>query len=91
LGRLLVLAIAIYRLVIPERWRRRCLFRVSCSRHVEQAARQRGLVAGLAALLSRMRRCKPGYRLSTKGGDLHLILADGSQAVSSQNLWTPEG
>ena len=82
--RLLLFAIAAYRFLIPERLRRRCLFRVSCSRYVEETLRSDGLIAGLRALAGRARRCRPGYRLGADGERLHIVLADGSHAAEAE-------
>ncbi len=53
--------IHIYRYFIPEDKRRRCLFRESCSHHVERIARERGGIAAIKAFLARARHCRPGY------------------------------
>lgn len=61
------------------RYRRTCLFRLSCSRHVFATAKSAGLLAGLAALRSRFRACRPGYRIEQgASGEFAMRLADGS-------------
>jgi len=40
---------------------RRCLFDVSCSRHVEATLEADGLRAAWHAMRTRMARCRPGY------------------------------
>ncbi|MBW3570403.1 MAG: membrane protein insertion efficiency factor YidD [Gemmatimonadetes bacterium] len=50
-----------YRRVRPAWVGRRCVFDPSCSRYAELALRKRGLVRGLAAVLLRLHRCKPGH------------------------------
>ena len=48
-------------LAAPVRARRRCLFAVSCSHHVEAALRAAGLRAAWQALHTRLTQCRPGY------------------------------
>ena len=58
---LLIRAIHIYRRLIPSAWKRCCLFRESCSLHVERMARDEGAWAALVALWRRGKACRPGY------------------------------
>jgi|ERR1035437_4482777 putative component of membrane protein insertase Oxa1/YidC/SpoIIIJ protein YidD len=58
---LLIRAIHIYRQLMSETKRRHCLFRQSCSHHVEFVARDKGTWAALGALRARVRACRPGY------------------------------
>ncbi|MDZ7268367.1 MAG: membrane protein insertion efficiency factor YidD [candidate division KSB1 bacterium] len=57
----IILWIQLYRNFVPEGKRRRCLFRESCSHHVERIARERGSFAAITAFLARARHCRPGY------------------------------
>lgn len=43
---LLIWAVRIYRMVVPPQRRRSCLFRESCSRHVERIAVEQGAGEG---------------------------------------------
>lgn len=74
----LLLAIRLYWAVWPERYRRGCLFRESCSRHVYRVTCAQGLRQGARALLSRYRTCRPGYAIVAAHGHRWLSLADGS-------------
>lgn len=57
-----VLALRAYRrLAAPVRARRRCLFAVSCSHHVESVLRTNGLRPAWRALRDRLAQCRPGY------------------------------
>jgi uncharacterized protein len=69
---LLLAVIQLYWRVWPRRWRRRCLFRESCSRYVYRITRREGFVAGVAALRGRVRACRPGYtaHFSERGVEL---------------------
>jgi putative component of membrane protein insertase Oxa1/YidC/SpoIIIJ protein YidD len=51
---------------------RRCLFRVSCSRHVEAVLVADGLAAGWRAFRRRAAACRPGYEF---------LFGDGGPAV----------
>lgn len=74
----LLAAIRLYWAIWPERFRRGCLFRESCSRHVYRITRQQGLRCGVRALVARYRACRPGYAIVAAYGQRWLSLADGS-------------
>jgi putative component of membrane protein insertase Oxa1/YidC/SpoIIIJ protein YidD len=75
---LLLAAIRAYWTVWPRHLNRRCLYRETCSQHVYRMAREGGVAAGLLAFTSRVRKCRPGYAVSTVETRLGLILRDGS-------------
>jgi putative component of membrane protein insertase Oxa1/YidC/SpoIIIJ protein YidD len=75
---LLRLAIRAYWIAWPARWRRACLYRESCSQHVHRVAGEEGFAAGVRALRSRIRGCRPGYGIVRCDGRTWLALADGS-------------
>lgn len=52
--------IRLYWLVVPERKRRECIFRQSCSQHVYQALKSEGMKSGIKAFIFRYRNCRPG-------------------------------
>ena len=74
----LLLAIRLYWASWPERYRRRCLYRESCSRHVYRVTREQGLRSGMRALAARYRTCRPGYAIVAAYDRQWLSLADGS-------------
>jgi hypothetical protein len=76
----------------PERLRRSCLFRETCSRHVYRVTASSGILCGLEALGRRIRQCRQGYRVETLAGHLVLRLRDGSflsESELSSNLLHP--
>jgi len=75
---MLLAAIRLYWAAWPERFRRGCLFRESCSRHVYRITRQQGPRCGVRALLARYRTCRPGYAIVAAHGQRWLSLVDGS-------------
>lgn len=98
---LLLLGIRLYWKLWPERFRRLCLFRESCSRYVYRVTARSGVPAGLAALWERARKCRGGYHVETCEGKLIVQLADGSILSESEaapslllpycRLLSPEG
>lgn len=81
---LLLLGIRLYWRLWPERLRRSCLFRESCSRYVYRVTASAGASAGFAALWERARRCRGGYSAETLAGDLVVRLVDGSVLSESE-------
>lgn len=68
MARVLIALIKLYRIVAtPLRGRSRCLFAVSCSRHVENVVREKGVRAGIAAAGERFAACRPGYSFRIDG------------------------
>ena len=78
---LLIWAVRIFRRVVPPQRRRSCLFRESCSRHVERIAVEQGAVAALGAAWRRFRACRPGYsfEVDAQTTDWELVCVDGSR------------
>jgi putative component of membrane protein insertase Oxa1/YidC/SpoIIIJ protein YidD len=81
---LVFLAIRIYWLLIPSRWRRTCIFRQSCSQYVYHMTAQHGLLAGWRAFVQRWRTCRPHYHLERHDGNICIRLADGSLANAQE-------
>lgn len=76
---LIVLAIRFYQ-KLPDRHKRRCIFRDTCSRHVQRVTETHGVAAGLRAYQARMRVCRPvaSLELDEEGTPSVALLADGS-------------
>jgi len=72
------MVIRAYWLVWPQRRRRRCIYRETCSKYVFRMTENFGLRAGLKALWQRYRSCRPGYEICTAGGSIHVKLVDGT-------------
>ena len=53
----LLFLIRLYWQVVPEKKRNRCLYKVSCSRHVYDVTLRKGIVDGVKALMMRVRTC----------------------------------
>lgn len=81
---LITLPIAVYWLLWPSRWRRRCLFHESCSRHVFRVTNDEGFIPGLVALRRRVRQCRNGYHVVLSRTGPAFMLADGSHLAEAQ-------
>lgn len=77
--RLLIGAIWLYRR-LPDRFKRNCLFKESCSSLVARVAFESGLRAGLKAMKTRVSQCRPGYTVYFNHPirEWQVSLADGS-------------
>jgi putative component of membrane protein insertase Oxa1/YidC/SpoIIIJ protein YidD len=51
--------------IIPQKRRRRCIFKQTCSKYVYQTTKEKGFFNGIQALKQRMRQCRPAYALYT--------------------------
>jgi putative membrane protein insertion efficiency factor len=49
--------IVVYRVVLPARWKRRCIYQPTCSRFAMEAIAKHGLAVGARKTLDRLRRC----------------------------------
>ncbi|MFW0714312.1 membrane protein insertion efficiency factor YidD [Pedobacter sp. N23S346] len=58
----------------------KCIFSVSCSRHVYQVAKDKGLIKAIKALTFRYKNCRNGYHIIINpiDGKNSLILPDGT-------------
>lgn len=72
--------IRLYWILVPRRFRRRCIFSESCSHHVYRTTRALGGRSGLKALGQRVRGCRPGYSIewSPDDGDFRVVCVDGA-------------
>ena len=70
---ILIAAIKLYRLGIRPFLSKTCLFKESCSVHVERITNESGLRAGINALRFRTKNCQPGYHIMGTGDGIVLI------------------
>ena len=47
--------------IIPEKRRRKCLFKVSCSHHIYSVTKSEGFVSGIKSFINRYKQCRTGY------------------------------
>jgi uncharacterized protein len=81
---LLRLAIRVYWLLVPDRWKRRCLFRVSCSRQVYADAERGGFLSGIGVLRKRIRQCRPGFGFIRIDHAVFMVTADGTMIPATE-------
>ena len=72
---LILLLIKIYQWFISKHYRRKCLFRESCSNYVFRIIKEKGIGAGVKALEYRTHNCKPNYFLIKNDDKILLITA----------------
>jgi len=84
---LLLALIKFYWIVIPEKKRRSCLFKETCSHYVYRHTAEGGFFKGAIALRQRQKTCRKGYRLYSSLTGFEMELADGS--VINENEIAP--
>ena len=70
---LMLALIKAYRLFLRPFLNQTCLYRESCSVHVERITKEQGFSMGLRALTTRIQNCREGYTILGSGEDLQLI------------------
>ena len=88
---ILIVTIQLYWRIWPQRRRRSCIFRESCSHHVYRAALHGGLLAGLRALLWRFRVCRAGYTIVPIRTGVAVRLVDGTMVPPHEVSFTIVG
>ena len=63
MGWMLICFIRLYR-ALPDRIKRRCLFKETCSLFILRVTREAGFFAGCRAMAYRFTRCRPRYSVS---------------------------
>jgi len=82
---LLIGIIQLYWYFIPEKKRRNCIFKTSCSHFVFNQTRDNGFISGLIALNQRIKKCRPGYKvIRDETQFLRLQLSDGSYLAKEE-------
>lgn len=84
--------IKLYWIIIPERKRRSCLFKETCSQYVYRHTTEYGFFRGICSLLLRMKKCRKGYQLYSGYNGFEMKLVDGSiikEEEISPNILNP--
>lgn len=87
-----LILIKLYWIIFPEKKRRTCLFKETCSHYVYRSASGGGFFKGAIALQDRLKKCRKGYHLYTSPNGFEMELADGSiidEAEIAPNLLEP--
>ena len=74
----LLTLIKVYWAVIPEKKRRSCLFKETCSRYVYRHTSESGFFKGIAMLKQRHIRCRSGHKLYSGPNGFQMEFKDGS-------------
>ncbi len=82
---LLIALIKAYWLVIPEKRRRKCLFRLSCSNYVYKKTKREGLYVGLKSLIFRIRNCNPNYHIIEINSNM-LLISSTNQTFNEEEI-----
>jgi uncharacterized protein len=56
-------SIKLYWKLIPERKRKRCIFKKSCSHYVFETTQKKGFIKGLKAFYFRYQNCRGGFEI----------------------------
>jgi len=70
---ILLFSIRTYWWLVPKNWRRKCLFKTSCSHYIYQKTKEKGLHAGLRALYFRIQNCNGQHQIIEINGEKVLI------------------
>jgi uncharacterized protein len=84
--------IKLYWKIIPEKKRRNCLFKETCSHYVFLHTAEYGFFSGVDALKLRMKKCRKGYQLYSGHNGFEMKLTDGSiikEEEISPNILNP--
>ena len=60
---LILIAIRMYWILIPQNKRRKCIFKKSCSNHVFEITKKEGLLKGLDAFWFRFQNCRGDFEV----------------------------
>jgi len=74
----LIVIIKFYWIIIPEKNKRTCLFKETCSHYVYRHTNEYGFFKGMKAMIERMKKCRKGYQVYTGKDGFEMKLADGS-------------
>ncbi|SHL27752.1 membrane protein insertion efficiency factor YidD [Chryseobacterium polytrichastri] len=84
---LLILLIKIYWFCIPAQKRRKCIFRISCSKHVYEKTVHQGFIAGLKAFKYRFQNCRSGAHIIENPITRKLqIILPGNQILEEEEI-----
>lgn len=72
---LFLILLKIYQLFVPKRFRRKCLFKESCSNYVFRITKENGFNTGIDALKFRIRNCNRNYSIVENKSSFLLITA----------------
>ncbi len=69
----LLISIKIYWRLIPVKFRKQCIYKLSCSNYVYNNTKEFGFINGLKSLIFRIRNCNAHYKLISLNGSYFII------------------
>ena len=90
--RVVIWAIIAYQRYIPSQYKRRCLFKESCSHFSIREIEQKGVLKGFRETITRLLRCRPGYKVVVLDGRFSVKLKNGEyvdEPLVSPSLLAP--
>jgi putative component of membrane protein insertase Oxa1/YidC/SpoIIIJ protein YidD len=84
--KILLFIIRCYWKCVPESFRRRCIFKQSCSCYVHERTQKAGFIEGIKALRQRIKQCRPGYQLCQTETGHWFVLLNSGEVVPSETL-----
>ena len=78
-------AIRIYWSRNPEKERRACLYKISCSQYVYRVTRIKGWLMGYIAYKKRLKSCKPGYKILLKN-EKKIIVTNDDKIINTLSI-----
>lgn len=82
---ILLCFIKLYWLFIPADKRRNCIYHKSCSRHVYDITKKKGLFSGMKALITRIKTCSPNHEIIYLGKENTLLIKLSNGTILQQN------
>ena len=82
---LLLYIIKLYWLLIPKDKRRACVYHKSCSRYVYDITNEKGLFAGIKALTTRIKTCRPNHEIIYLDKENTLLIKLSNGTILQQN------
>ena len=81
---ILIWGIRLYQNYLPNRYKRCCLFRESCSMYSIRKIGQDGVIVGMASTVRRIQRCRPGFTITHQKGEMGIILTNGEFVAADE-------
>lgn len=81
---LILIGIRLYWL-LPKKFRKKCLYRETCSRYVYRIARKYGFKEGIRALSRRIETCRPKYKI-VEIDDQRIVICSNGKTISKEEM-----
>ncbi len=68
----------------PKKYKPKCLYKESCSKHIFKKFKHEGLKAGLEAFHSRIQSCRPNYRFIEIDNEIVILTSNGKVITNNE-------